>query len=338
MIAKATCLWAVLILLGGAREGSGQVASTPAPPAQPPSASTPARRSSELRAAVGRSVVIQRDEEVREAVVVIGGNLRIDGIVRGDAAVVGGDLELGPDARVGGEVAVVGGKVRRAAGAMVAGGISDIRAPVLPRWPSRGEIRELLDFDALPRPPIGGVSIGRAAVLAVLMVIVLAVARGRVVRVAGAAGARPIRSLLVGLCVEVLFVPVLVLTSVLLAVTVIGIPFLFVLLPVALFGAAAMLLLGFTGLAVRVGGWVERLLGLGLRSVVVASGLGLLVIMGPTLLARWLGGVGGPSQDAATALVALGIGAEFLVWTMGLGAAVITRFGRRALVPPPLPA
>jgi hypothetical protein len=61
------------------------------------------------RIAVGQDVVVSRDEEVSDAVVVIGGSLRVEGRVRDGILVVGGDVHLSPSADVTGDVALVGG-------------------------------------------------------------------------------------------------------------------------------------------------------------------------------------------------------------------------------------
>jgi hypothetical protein len=66
--------------------------------------------------------------------------------------------------------------------------------------------------------------------------------------------------------------------------------------------------------------------------------LGLLVIVGPTLVSRLLGVAPEPLRVAAFGLLVTGLIIEFLVWTIGLGATLMTGFGRWAPPPPPIPA
>ncbi|HEX7283251.1 MAG TPA: hypothetical protein VF239_14435, partial [Vicinamibacterales bacterium] len=78
------------------------------------------------RIAVGQDVRIERDEEVREAVIVVGGNLIIDGRVRDGVFVAGGDVHLSSTADVRGDLIVAGGKLTRDAGSRQLGSVSYI--------------------------------------------------------------------------------------------------------------------------------------------------------------------------------------------------------------------
>jgi hypothetical protein len=94
--------------------------------------------------------------------------------------------------------------------------------------------------------------------------------------------------------------------------------------------------LGFTALATRVGEWIEDRFGWRGHNAFLAAALGLIVILGPTLHARVLGltpGVG----IAGLLLLVSGVFIEFVVWTIGLGATLMTGFGRWSTVPPPVP-
>src|SRR5688500_8760564 len=74
-------------------------------------------RTTGTRIAIGRNIHVPVDEEVNDAVVVVGGSLRVDGRVRDGVVVVGGNLDVGARADVRGEVVVVGGRINREAGA-----------------------------------------------------------------------------------------------------------------------------------------------------------------------------------------------------------------------------
>lgn len=293
-------------------------------------------RTTGARIAIGRSIHVDRNEEVRDTVVVIGGSLRVDGRVRDGIVVVGGNVELGPEAMVDGDIALVGGTLTRAEGARVYGAVSDVSFGDWPgwsvwmRWP-------WVEADAARWLGLGG-AVLRASLLAILTALVVLVARGPVFRIARAAAAEPGRAMLVGLAAEILFVPALVIGSVALAVTIIGIPLLLVLLPLAILAGLLAMLLGFTAIACQIGEWIENRLGWRLRSAVIATILGLVVIIGPSLLSRALGIAPEPIRWAAFGLLVAGAFVEFVVWTLGLGATLMTGFGRRSIAPPPIPA
>lgn len=82
------------------------------------SAATPALAN---RVSFGDDVVVGADEAVEGSLVVIGADARVDGSVSGDVVVVGGELTVGPAARVQGDAVAVGGAFERSAGSIVGG-------------------------------------------------------------------------------------------------------------------------------------------------------------------------------------------------------------------------
>jgi hypothetical protein len=288
------------------------------------------------RIAVGQDVTVERDEEVTDAAVVIGGTLTVDGRVRDGAVVVGGDLRLGPTADVRGDIVLVGGQLVREEGARHDGSINYVTFGSW-SWRSMGW---------LPRVEFGDVgrwlgfagTFARVSVLAVLMLLLLLVARAPVARAGRAALATPLRSGLVGIAAIVLFVPVLVATSIGLAITIIGIPFVAVLLPIAIAIAAFTSVLGFTAVACRLGERVEDVLGWTPGSAVLATAMGFFLILGPTLVAGLIGLGSAGMQPVALALLVVGVLLETVAWTVGIGAAILTGLGRWYTVPPPITA
>ena len=176
----------------------------------------------------------------------------------------------------------------------------------------------------------------RVSLLAMLMVVMLVVARPAVARSGRAAVAEPIRAALVGLAAEIFFVPFLIAASIGLAITIVGIPFVALLVPVAIVIAVFALVLGFTSLACRLGEWVEDRLGWQPGNAFLATAIGFLLIMGPTLAARLIGVGPDALRPVAFALLMIGLAVEFLAWTVGLGAAITTGLGRWHTVPPPI--
>ncbi len=332
--------------------GLAVILQPPAPPAPPeppavPQApetapSPPPRpvtyRITGTRVAIGQDVTIAADEEILDGVAVVGGSLRVEGRLREGAVVVGGDIHLLPTADVPGDLVLVGGTLVRDPGALVTGSVSYVS---LGQWS-----RSIGLFDWRPRLGLGGATrwlslaatVFRLALLAALMLLVLLIARAPVARVGRAAAAEPVRAAIVGLAAEVLFLPLLLVGCIALGITIVGLPFIFLLVPLACLLALVALILGYTALACRLGEWLEDRLGWKPRSAYLATALGMLLIIAPTLLARLLGVAPEPLRMAAFAVLVAGVVAEFLVWTIGLGATLMTGFGRWNTAPPPLDA
>ncbi|MFN7978048.1 MAG: hypothetical protein U0P30_07925, partial [Vicinamibacterales bacterium] len=317
-------------------------ATTP-PPApvfdrpQPSEAVPPLRRSG-ARIGVAKRIVVAADEEVRDAVVSIGAPVRIEGRVRDGVVVVGGDLELAPTADVRGDLTVIGGTLTIADGAKHAGAIHHTIGLAWPQWswswPSFGWAR--FEPQGAGRwLPLAGTT-ARLVILAVILMGLAAVAGPRLQRIGAAAAAAPVRSGLTGLAIQLLFVPVLIVVAIALAVTIIGLPFVAILVPLAVLTLLGAMVVGFASLAVRVGHAVwggDH----GTSGAVAAALTGMAILLLPTLVAR-IAGVGPDVlRWPALALLAFGTAIEYVAWTIGLGAAARTGFGRWAVVPPPIP-
>jgi len=298
----------------------------------PPDATT--YRLTGTRLAVAQDIRIERDEEVSDAAVVIGGNLNVDGRVRDGIVVVGGDLHLSSTADVRGDIVLVGGTLTRDPGARQIGNVNYVS---FGRWWSR----ELgwwptVRFGEFGRWVSLAGTLARVSVLGILMIGMLLVARAPVARVGRAALAQPLRAFLIGLAAELFFVPLLVAASIGLAITIIGIPFVAVLVPVAVILLVFAFVLGFTALACRLGERIEDRLGWQPGNAFVAAAIGFFVLLGPTLLARFINVASVAAWPLTFSLVAIGLTVEFVAWTMGLGAAVLTGLGRWYTVPPPI--
>jgi hypothetical protein len=289
------------------------------------------------RIAIGQDVRVERDEEVTDAAVVILGSLTVEGRVRDGIVVVGGDLHLGPASDVRGEIVLVGGTLTRDAGAQQVGSInyvsfgewSRLATAWLPRFSfgGFGEFRQWLSLAG---------TLARVSLLGVLMALMLIVARAPVARVGRAAAAEPLRAAVIGFAAEIFFVPFLIAASIALAITIIGIPFVAILVPMAMVIATFALVLGYTALACRIGEWLEDRLGWQPGNAFVSTALGFFLIVGPTLAARLIGLAPEPFRYGAFAMLVAAVTIEFLVWTIGLGAAVMTGLGRWYTVPPPI--
>jgi hypothetical protein len=124
---------------------------------------------------------------------------------------------------------------------------------------------------------------------------------------------------------------------VILAVSIIGIPFLIVVPPLMILALLVAFVVGFAGVAMSIGRWS----GPGLRWRVQGSFaivlIGLLAIWIVTLGGRIVALAGWPVWFVSAGLVMVGFFVEYVAWTVGLGAALMTRFGNRPVtVPPPV--
>ena len=156
----------------------------------------------------------------------------------------------------------------------------------------------------------------------------LIVARAPVARVGRAALAEPLRAFVIGFAAEIFFVPFLIAASIGLAITIIGIPFVALLVPIAIVIAVFAFVLGFTALACRLGEWVEDRLGWQPGNAFVATAIGFMHPAGADAAgAVRRRGVRRRRRRSRSLLVAIGLTVEFIAWTMGLGAAIITGLG-----------
>lgn len=276
------------------------------------------------RVRVGGSIQVRSDEIVDGDVVAVFGSARIDGTVTGDVVSVGGSIRLGPDALVEGDVTAVGGTIDRAPGARIEGSIEEI-AWGGPNINVRGP-----EFHAPFLEGIGGLmmTVVWVIVLGALAALMYLLARRPVERMAYRLAKAPWKAALVGLVAQILFFPVLILTIVLLAVSIIGIPLLLV-IPFALVALAIGVLVGFTAVARILGTAAETRFGWQHDNPFIAVLVGVGLIMLVSFFASALGVAGGPLGVFALILGILGFVIQYAAWTVGFGALLLTRFGTR---------
>jgi hypothetical protein len=319
------------------------------PPAQPaedlPSASPhraapveePAERETRggARVRIGGDVTVGEHEYVGDAVVAVLGRARIDGRVSGDVVAVGGDVLLGPRSRVSGSVTSVGGQIERAEGARVDGEVNQVQV-TLPRMGPLVRFAPLhmnswlgWPFSAADRLVVTLLRLGVVGLFAALVVLV---APTPVRRVSERIAKEPLKSGLVGLAAQLLLIPLLVLTILVLVVSIIGIPLL-VLVPIGVVVLLVASLLGFTGAGYAVGERISRRLGSSRGSMLAGLAVGLAVVWGLTVIARFAGMAGTPARALFSVVLLAGFVVEYVAWTVGLGGVLLSRFGRRGEAP-----
>ena len=331
--------------LAGVPGGTGAQAPPPAPdlppsPASPPSPDNsdrlefrfpPRARGGEL-VKVGRDVTVEPGQIVRGSAVSVGGSVRVSGEVRGEVISIGGNVDLGPTAVVSENVVSIGGRIHRDPGAHVGGEVEEVG------WDSAW-------FDSLwrrtwsgSRPswafaaPLALISqITRIALLCLLAVLVVLVGGNVVDRIGRRAAEDPLKAGAVGFLAQILFLPILIVTILLLVVTIIGIPLL-VLIPFALLGLVLVALVGFTAVASRVGQAIAARLSWH-SGPYLATVTGVLTLLVPVLLGRVVGLGGLLMAPIAFAISLVGLIVEYLAWTVGFGAVALTRFSKSGSTP-----
>ena len=316
--------------------------TTPPEPPEPPVPPAPERewrRKSGAKVNIGGDVKVDEDERVTDAVVAVGGSVEVRGRVEDDVVAVLGDVRLGPHAVVTGSVTSVGGRIEQERGAEVQGEVNEVTLNHKPWRYGAGPWRPWVGRDIFSGwfSLLG--TLLRIALVALLALIVAIVASSPVDRISRRVAAEPWLSGFVGLLAQVLFVPVLVLTIVFLAISIVGIPLL-VLVPFALVALLFGVLMGFTGVARRVGEWAVG----PYKGPLVATAVGVAVITAGAVVTRIVWLIPGPIAPLAIALWLVALFLEYIAWTVGLGALLLTRFGTRGpssppldVVPPPMP-
>jgi hypothetical protein len=292
--------------------------------------------------AVGGSVRV--DGEVERDVVAVGGPVRIKGRVGGEVVSVGGGVYLEPGAVVEGNVSSVGGTIHRGEGARIEGQASEVG--IVPFISShRGD----WDGDFGPLGLFGGsMAVAEELIwfvfLMLLVSLVLLVGRRPLERVDRQLVVEPWKAGLVGFLAQLLFLPLLVVVTVLLAITIVGCA-LFLLYPFLFLALILFALLGYAAVAHRVGRWVEARFGWRTASPYAAALIGVLVIQIWSLVGNVLSLGGGVLDFFAGMFLLLGWAVSYVAWTVGFGAVLLSRFGtepgywpRRTSGVPPVPA
>jgi hypothetical protein len=268
--------------------------------------------------ALGGSLTLEPTSVVTGSVFLMGGNLNAAGSIRGDISLVGANANLQAGAVVEGDVMTFGGNVNRDPAARIEGqvvtggqtveipglrGIPNLQFPFYGRtWTPRPviDIRTAPGWD-------GGWLLVQSLLTAALAVLVVMFGAGGVGRVARAAADAPAASGVVGF-LGLLAIPALLIA---LALTICLIPF--TLVGALLFAVA--IVYGWIGIGLEVGERLTRMLRWHLDPA-AAAGLGTLVI---SLVANGI-----------NFIPCIGWLAPTLVSALGLGAVLLTRFGRQA--------
>jgi cytoskeletal protein CcmA (bactofilin family) len=274
----------------------------------------------------GRSLEVKENDQVDSAVVyggnltvkgnveddavVFGGNLEVTGHVEGDAHAFGGNVVLGPGAVVEGDVSSFGGTVIRQDGSRVEGSTESFGGAHIGRLVA-GELKETLKQEARHAARRGRGRDGDSGFASFLLWFAMFFGVGflgqlflptRMKELGREIRSEPVKSGMVGVVGALAMIPI----TVVLTVTLIGIPVMLALWVVALLTTA----LGFAAAAGELGAKLPMLRGRKTQALVLALGLVLLLVVGH--------------------IPVLGPIVLTLVTLMAFGAVIRTRFGYRS--------
>lgn len=297
------------------------------------------------RVSFGRSIKVAAGETAGD-VVCIGCSITFAGEAEGDVVAVGGSVLIASGGTVKGNAVGVGGKVRLEAGATVEGDAVAVGGTVQVEDGAtvEGQRSSVGWGDGLTGHGRSGWNFGwpfwfdsdfgdffwgllRALFLVLLCCVSVLLARGSVEHTSRRLTDEPWKAIFAGLLTQLLFFPALIFVTVILAVSIIGIPLL-VLVPVAVLALVVATLLGFAAVAQSLGRWAAGRFGWHLTEPFMPVVVGVGMIQGLTILARLIGLPGGVFGVFAFALVALGFFIKYAAWTMGLGAMTLSLLGR----------
>lgn len=279
---------------------------------------------------IGSDVHVERDQVVDGDVFAIGGDIRVDGHVRGNVAATAGNVNLGATARVDGDVVCIVGELTEEDGAVVSGQ----RVTAMRGRGDRGErLRERLEHRRWRGDRWDGGRIG-FGLSWTLFTVLVAWAMARFLRnrtrvALDMLHARPAASIAMGFLMVLLLVPsvvALALAVAVLCITIIGIPLALMLLPTYGLLLALIGLWGFTLGALVVGERLRPKVGspwtIETAAAAGAATLGgaflLSGILGAIPLFGWLGGL----------LWVVGFVAFGFLTLAGCGALLRSKFGQ----------
>jgi hypothetical protein len=272
----------------------------------------------------GARILVLRDfhlaagQEAHGPIIVLGGEATIDGHADDDVVVLGGRLKVGPQAVVDGDVVSIGQTADVDSKAKVHG---DVKATVVSfpdidgNW--NGNAQGFLTALAL-----AGTLVRLFVVFSIATVLTL-IAPNWVRQISWRAGEGMGSAAAIGVACQVAFFPVLLLLMAVLAVSIVGIPLIgampFLVVAVGVAGTA-----GFAAVAARIG---ARLRGTSLEesnALWIDMLLGMAVVSAVTVFARFAAFGLFWTSAALWSITGIGLLVEYVVWTIGIGAACAT--------------
>ncbi len=307
---------------------------------------------------IGQDLDVGPGEELSQSVVLVDGDLELQGVIHGDVVLTDGSVLLLEGGVITGDLRVVNGEVENRGGevrgrifqpssdtgpGLAAEDLDDLRKKL--EREIRADLRSSMERERRSSHGWFGAffgNVGRAIggllenlltfiVLAVLGVLIVHFGRERLEVVATTARRAPAQSAMVGLAGGFLLIPVWILGVVALAISIIGIPVLLAWIPLFPIAVGAAGLLGYVAVARNVGDWVADQEYRGLEWIrgsntfyVVVAGIGALMV--PAIAASAVRILGLGLLQGLLGFVGSAITLAALA--VGFGAVLLTRGGR----------
>jgi hypothetical protein len=309
---------------------------------------------------IGEDLVVEAGESFPGNLILVDGNLEVQGRIDGNVVLTGGTVRLAEGGVIAGDLRITDGSLERDGGSISGSLLQfDIEAPAVAdldeseladiRKQLEAEIRRdmratidrgrhrssnpLLSLVGNVGTAIAGLleNLVTFLVLAILGVLAVHFQRDRLEVVATTARRAPVRSAVVGLAGGFFIVPIWIVGVIALAITIIGIPVLLAWVPLFPIVAGLAVLLGFLAVARNVGEWVAEQEYRGLEWIrgsntfyTVVAGVGALVLPAVAASASEILGFG-----ILTGLLGfVGSVVTFVAAAVGFGAVLLTRGGK----------
>ncbi len=263
----------------------------------------------------GSDIVVEENELVKGDVTALGGDVTVKGKVEGSVVAVGGDIIVTSTGEIEKDATSVGGGVRRLPGGVIRG--QDVGIGFFPRdimrIPFRSHHRVGLPIAA-----------GIVKILFVLFMglVVFSVAPNNVTKVKTKLEKEMLKSGLVGFVAEILILPLFVV----LLITIIGIPVAILVEPLAILLA---MLLGYIAASLYIGEKVKENTNIKPQTPLLTVLLGIILVELIPVVALLMGVAGPPGHAFRLVLMIIYWTLLYLIFTIGFGAVILTRFGMR---------
>lgn len=307
---------------------------------------------------IGEDVVVEAGEELEGTLILVDGDLDVRGRIDGDVVVTGGTVRLLENGVITGDLRIANGELERSGGTVEGRFLAPATGDEIQLEPAeledlkrkleldiRRDLRSTMERETRRSPNmVWGVfgNVGNAIagllenlvtflVLAILGVLAVHFQRERLEVVATAARQAPVRSAVVGLAGGFFLIPIWIVGTIALAITIIGIPVLLAWVPLFPIAAGLAILLGYLAVARNVGEWVADQEYRGLEWIrgsntfyTIVAGVGALLVPCVAASAIRILGFG-----FLTGLLGfLGSMVTLAAASVGLGAVLLTRGGK----------
>ena len=307
---------------------------------------------------IGEDVVVEAGEELEGTLILVDGDLDVRGRIDGDVVLTGGTVRLLENGVITGDLRIANGELERSGGTVEGRFLAPATGDEIQLEPAeledlkrkleldiRRDLRSTMERETRRSPNmVWGVfgNVGNAIagllenlvtflVLAILGVLAVHFQRERLEVVATAARQAPVRSAVVGLAGGFFLIPIWIVGTIALAITIIGIPVLLAWVPLFPIAAGLAILLGYLAVARNVGEWVADQEYRGLEWIrgsntfyTIVAGVGALLVPCVAASAIRILGFG-----FLTGLLGfLGSMVTLAAASVGLGAVLLTRGGK----------